>query len=184
MPSKNDALTDSDLITLYREKGDIAHLGILYDRYIHLVYGLALKYLKSREDAQDAVMNIFEKIKDPLFEKEILYFKSWLYTVSRNYCLIRMRRMNNSVILTEDVVENVSDVNLNDEAPMEQDLKALQNCMKDLKENQKACVEKFFLEKHNYQQVSEATGYTLKQVKSYIQNGKRNLKNCIEAARV
>ncbi len=184
MASTKEPMSDDELMALYRVQGDLSQLGLLYERYIHLVYGVCLKYLKSREDAQDGVMSIFEQIKDPLLDQHIRHFKSWLYAVTKNYCLIRIRRMNNSIIPLTEIMENVAELHPTYDRTLDADLDALQKCLKELKEDQQECIRSFFLDRKSYQEVSHSTGYTLKQVKSYVQNGKRNLKKCIEGIRV
>ena len=176
-------MEDLDLLELFRETSEPKYLGALYDRYIHLVYGLCLKYLKSREDSQDAVMGIYEKVSDVLISTEVAHFKSWLYVVAKNYCLMELRRRNgqeekNNVLR----MEFASETHLNNEA-LDTDLEALQMCLAQLRDEQKLCVTLFYLQKNSYQEVATQSGLPLKTVKSAIQNGKRNLKICIESQR-
>jgi RNA polymerase sigma-70 factor (ECF subfamily) len=56
----------------------------------------------------------------------------------------------------------------------------LEEAIQELSEEQKLCVNLFYLQKKSYQQITDRTGFTLMQVKSYIQNGKRNLKIILE----
>lgn len=151
---------------------------------MHLVYGLCLKYLKSSADSQDAVMSIYEKISQSLLSTEVQHFKSWLYMVSKNYCLMELRKSNPEK--TGDVfMESDAAMHLNDtDDLLEGKLTALEECIEGLKDDQKECVKLFFLSKKSYQEVNEATGINLKKVKSNIQNGKRNLKICLEAKNV
>ena len=160
-------------------------LGELYERYMPLVYGVCLKYLKSREDSQDAVMQIFEKLIDQLQKHEVGNFKSWLHVLAKNHCLMQIRssKGKQSVELENSGSENMefSIVPHHDEEKgQEVNLNHLSGCMEKLSAEQKKCVELFFLEEKSYHQVVEASGYELKKVKSYIQNGKRNLKICME----
>lgn len=168
----------------YRKTGDSKLIGDLYNSYLHLVYGLCLKYLKSREESQDATMNIYEKISEKLLSAEVQHFKSWLYKVSKNHCLMELRKANpekNAHV----VMENDAVLHLNDEEDiMESRLSALDECMDELKDEQKECVKLFFLEKKSYNEVNNLTGIELKKVKSHIQNGKRNLKICLESKNV
>lgn len=151
---------------------------------MHLVYGLCLKYLKNRDDAQDAVMSIYEQLSQKLLTSEVQHFKSWLYMVSKNHCLMQLRKKNPE-IHTEVFMESGEDMHLNNEkVELEKDLTALEACMEELKEEQRHCVKLFFLDKKSYQQVNDETGLDLKKVKSHIQNGKRNLKMCLESKNV
>ena len=151
---------------------------------MHLVYGLCLKYLKNRELAQDAVMAIYENISEKLMTSEVEHFKSWLYMVCKNHCLMQLRKKNPEVN-SEVFMESAIDIHLNDEKEdLENDLIALEACIEELKAEQQRCVKLFFLEKNSYQQVNEKTGLEMKKVKSHIQNGKRNLKMCLEKKNV
>ena len=176
-----DTTNDQELLKQYRETTDTAFLGELYDRYLHLVYGLCLKYLKSREDAEDAVMGIFEQISSSLLSQSVDHFKSWLYIVSKNHCLAVINKKKTESEKTVSLFMDFEDSSsLNDSEALEDDLSALNHCLEKLKAEQKACVSLFYLQKKSYQQVATSTGFELKTVKSAIQNGKRNLKLCIE----
>lgn len=128
-------------------------------------------------------MSIYEKINETLRETEVKHFKSWLYTVSKNYCLMQLRKKNPEISV-EVFMESSQDSHLNSEDIIETQLNALDDCIKELKSNQRRCVKLFFLEKKSYFEVHEMTGLTVSKVKSNIQNGKRNLKICLESRRV
>lgn len=149
-----------------------------------MIYGFCLKHLRSRADSQDAVMSVYEKISKELLSKEVKHFKSWLYVVSKNYCLMKHRRKKNRV-LPGTFVENAGVTHLDhDEDIIESQLEALDECIKQLKSDQQRCIRLFFLEKKSYREVNEMTGLTIKKVKSHIQNGKKNLKACLESKRI
>jgi RNA polymerase sigma factor (sigma-70 family) len=181
---RHSETSDEALIALYKTEKEIDHLATLYNRYLHYVYGVALKYLRNKEDAQDAVMEVFEKLPDLVLRHEINNFNSWLYTVSKNHCLMRLRSEKKQPFMA--VIDNNTD-NFMESDPSEhlwveeEKIKHLESCMEVLKDEQKTCVRLFFLEKKSYQEICEVTGYDLKSVKSHIQNGKRNLKICIES---
>jgi RNA polymerase sigma-70 factor (ECF subfamily) len=181
---KIDDLSDEELLDRYQQKEDIQVAGILFDRYVHLVYGVCLKYLKDREESKDAVMQIFEKIIIELKNREIHHFKSWLYAVSKNYCLMELRRKRTTLEisnLTENNDEFIMESSL-EMNPIEEHLNdnKLKNCLEELSIEQKRCIELFYYKEKCYKEISEITKYDVKKVKSYIQNGKRNLKNCME----
>ncbi|MEP1115444.1 RNA polymerase sigma factor [Ekhidna sp.] len=168
------------MLSVYRETGNQELFGNLFNSYMHLVYGLCLKYLKNRDDSQDATMTIYEKISTKLLTTEVQHFKSWLYMVSKNHCLMELRKKNPEVH-ADIFMESAEAVHLNEEkVELEKDIEALEACIEELKEQQRKCVKLFFLEKKSYLEVNEQTGIDLKKVKSYIQNGKRNLKMCLE----
>ncbi len=174
------AHSDDELIRLYKAEFDLEILGELYKRYTGLVFGVCLKYLKDREESQDAVMQIFEKLIKSLLEHEITHFKSWLYVTSRNHVLMQLRKKKD--IPLEDIPRSFmeSDMEMHQEDALESNLTKLEKCIETLVEEQKACVTLFYLQHKCYQEINELTGYELKKVKSYIQNGKRNLKICLE----
>ncbi len=178
--SKSIMPTDETLLHQYQESGNQQLIGELYTRYMHLVYGLCLKYLKDAEASQDAVMDIYEVISGKLLQTQVRHFKSWLYMVSKNHCLMKLRK-NNPEVHTEVFMESADTVHLKEEKlDLEQDLVSLERCLEQLKSEQKRCVKSFFIDKKTYQDVSDALGLPLKKVKSHIQNGKRNLKICME----
>jgi DNA-directed RNA polymerase specialized sigma24 family protein len=156
--SKLKQLDDAALVARYKASGELEVLGVLYNRYMHLVFGLCLNYLKDEEQSKDAVMQIFEELIIKVKAHEIKNFKSWLYVLSRNHCLMQLDM--------EDTRENR--------------LSTMERCMETLTEEQRISVDLFYLQEKNYKEVAEITGYDLLKVKSYIQNGKRNLKICIE----
>jgi len=175
-------LTDAELIRLYKSQGNVAVVGELYNRYMGMTYGVCLKYLKDREDSKDAVMQIFEKLHQSLKEHEVDNFKSWLYVTARNYCLMQLRaakgKKNQDISIT--IVENESFQHLDDAPELETNLVKLEKCIDGLGLEQKHCVQLFFLQHKCYKEIMLLTGHDLGNVKSYIQNGKRNLKICME----
>ncbi|WP_258102646.1 RNA polymerase sigma factor [Marinoscillum sp. MHG1-6] len=177
-------LNDEDLLRNFQVRGDAEALGFLYDRYLHLVYGLCLKYLKSREAAQDAVMDIYEILTRKLPDQEVRFFKSWLYMVSKNHCLMQLRKKDNGVVMEESFMEFLDDTHLNDEPPVDSDLKALEDCISALRPDQQQCVRLFYLQQKSYAEIVAASSFKMSKVKSYIQNGKRNLKICLEQKHV
>lgn len=176
------------LIKQYRESGDLKYIGRLFKSYMHLVYGVCLKYLKNREESQDAVMQIFEKLTVSLKNHEVENFKSWLFVLSKNHCLMKLRSRQYK---NEKTAKDISDLNMensmmlhhNDEPVLEQNLSMLEKCIEELQSEQKKCVQLFYLDNKSYKEIELLTAYEIKKVKSYIQNGKRNLKNCIERNR-
>lgn len=175
--------TDEDLLSLYRDTGDTEHFGKLYNRYIPLVYGLCLKYLQDEDKAQDAVMEIFENLLPKICGYEIKVFKTWLYSVAKNHCfhLLRENKREISVDFDANIMESDDVLTLlSDDTDNERE-DALNYCMAKLSEAQRISVTRFFYENMSYADIVDTTGYDLKSVKSYIQNGKRNLKLCIES---
>jgi RNA polymerase sigma factor (sigma-70 family) len=170
---------DAELIAQYRKSNNTKLVGELFNRYAHLVYGVCLKYLKKPADAEDAAMKIFEKLLEDLKNHEVQNFQSWLHIVSKNHCLMDLRKRANSspTVDFESASYHITDVSNVEEVELkEEQLNGLEKAIHQLNEEQKNCIELFYLQEKCYQEVAEITGYTIKQVKSYIQNGKRNLK--------
>src|SRR5574344_286490 len=169
----------------FRRTGDMEVLGALYQKYMHLVYGVCLKYLKSRSDAQDAVISIFEKLTIEAIRQEIVHFKNWLFVVTKNHCLMEIRKRStdetNFSNWQEDekqLMELCIDMHPLDESSKLSD--ALQDCITRLKDEQKDCINLFYFKKKCYRDIGKMLHIEEKAVKSSIQNAKRNLKICLE----
>lgn len=173
--SKYTILSDESLLERYHKTGNLEYLGTLYHRYMHLVYGVALKYLNDPESSKDAVMQIFEILVEKIRHHEIRNFKSWLYTVTKNYCLGLIRKNKIKQNIEEFVMESDGILHHNG-ASEEQNQRLLSQAVANLSEHQHKCIKMFFYQNLSYQEIAEETGYDFKKVKSYIQNGKRNLK--------
>ncbi len=182
-PDKHEEISDQQLLeNFYRDRNN-EWLGILLQRYTLLLLGVCMKYLKNEEDARDSVQQIFLKSITELHKYKVDYFKSWIYMVAKNHCLMKLRDKQGKipVELTENHIATPAEnadryALLNDEKTFE----LMNISLDELNEEQKQCVTLFYLEKRSYQEISEVTGYNMMQVKSYIQNGKRNLKIILE----
>jgi RNA polymerase sigma-70 factor (ECF subfamily) len=180
-------LSDHDLILKYRETYDGEIIALLFKRYTHLVYGVSLKYLQDPDDAKDAVMEIFEALMTDLLQYDIRNFKSWLHSVTRNHCLMMLRkkrpeRMEAGILEKKKdshVVESLQSVH-QDNAFENYTDEDLEIALAVLKEPQRRCIELFYLEGSSYNEVCRQTGLSYKEVKSHIQNGKRNMKIKLE----
>lgn len=172
--------SDQDLLLQYHNTRDNYLLGVLLQRYTLLLLGVCMKYLKNEEAAKDAVQQIFLKVIHELQRYPVQYFKSWLYTIARNHCLMQLRK--HDVKPVNDIKENIAEEEnfLQRELEKEKLLLLLEASLDELNDDQKTCITLFYLEKKSYQQISEQTGFSLLQVKSFIQNGKRNLKLLVE----
>ena len=178
----NKDSSDEELLQQYRESCRPGYLEELYERYMPLVYGVALKYLKNVEDARDMVMQIYEELSGKLLQHEVKIFKGWLYVCVRNSCLAELRKRKGSFLveLDEQFMDFCDDFHLDDIRETAEKEEGVRECLKALPERQRMCVERFFMEEFSYQDIVEKLGFSLKMVKSFIQNGKRNLKLCLE----
>jgi RNA polymerase sigma-70 factor, ECF subfamily len=178
--------TDLELVLRYKATRDPVHLGALFERYIHLALGVSLRYLRNREDAEDAVMELYEHLATALLKHEVANFKSWLYSVAANHCRMILRRRKGAPTVLEASEELLDAVLASAPAPHEDDgaeeeMEALRPALAQLGEGQRRCLELFYLEGHSYAEVARRSGYALNEVKSHIQNGKRSLKILLKA---
>lgn len=179
-PVKTDDAATNDLLNNYRKSGDLVVLGKLYENFLPLVYGVCLKYLKDEEQAKDATMGIFEELVTKVRQHDIKQFKSWLYVLSRNYCLMQLRRGKKMEMVNLDEVVEFTAFLHPDDNNREEAMAALEKCMDKLPATQKQSISLFYLNEKCYKEIVELTGFSLNEVKSYIQNGKRNLKICLD----
>lgn len=172
-----EQMSDSELVQLYKSKNKTRALGELYNRYAHLVLGLCIKYLKDEQQAEDAVSHIFEKLMVDLKKHEVKHFKSWIYMVSKNHCLMILRQKKYETSLDQSSFEPVQETELEIVQERERQYQKLEESITELPEEQRICIDLFYLQQNSYRQIADLTGFDIKKVKSYIQNGKRNLKN-------
>ncbi len=154
----------------------------MLQRYTLLLLGVCMKYLRNEDESKDAVQQIFLKVITELHKYRVDYFKSWLYMIARNQCLmlLRYRQGKTAKELTEDIFLQDQENNIAELAEKDAALAVMETSLQELNEEQKTCVTLFYLQKKSYHEISDKTGYTLLQVKSHIQNGKRNLKLLVE----
>lgn len=175
-------LTDEQLLEKHRASGHAEYFGELFGRYVPLMYGVCLDYLRDEDRARDAVMQLFEDLMPKVARYEIAVFRTWLYSVTRNHCLqiINREKKEIQVDFDSNLMESPEISNLFDDEGAGEQLDALRQCMEKLPEAQRISVRHFYMEEMSYADIVDETGYPLTKVKSYIQNGKRNLKNCME----
>lgn len=183
---KNKTIEDDlSLINRFKKNGDKECIGILFERYTYLVYGVCMKFLNDEEKSKDAVMEIFEKVIYELHRHEISNFSSWLHSLARNFCLMQLRseksiqekaiEWKNSELLFMELSDNMHQNYASIEKEML--LQKLELAVEQLNNEQKRCIQLFYFEQKSYHEIAEITGYDLKKVKSFLQNGKRNLEN-------
>jgi RNA polymerase sigma factor (sigma-70 family) len=175
---KKPTLTDEALLERYYTSKDNRWLGQLLQRYTLLLYGVALKYLKEEDEARDIVQQVFIKVLEELDKYRVTHFKAWLYTIVRNQCLMKLRQSAQQTVSFPENFEGES-TEENDHTTWqenEQTAEKLQEALAALNTEQRNCITLFYLEKLSYQQITERTGYSYQEVKSHLQNGKRNLK--------
>jgi RNA polymerase sigma-70 factor (ECF subfamily) len=179
--------SDEELVLLYQHGGDLEVLGTLYERYVELVYGVCLKFFKEKTKSEDAVMAIFETLVEKVRTQEIRQFRPWLHVVAKNHCLMQLRKKNHTVSFDEmtpaaqaEVVHSSGVLHPVDVLEAEPQQVALKNCIEKLPVQQRHCVEQFYYEDKSYKEIADMTGEALGLVRSNIQNGRRNLRICLE----
>ena len=177
--------TDAELVTLYKSSHDLNVVGELFERYMELIYGVCLKYLRQAENAQDSVMLIFEELVPKLLKHEVEHFKPWLYTLARNHCLMRLRSEKKNVTVNFDVelVQSGENGHLEDGLEREENFQKMDECLGQLPEDQRRTIELFYLKGKCYNEIAALTGLEWNKVRSHIQNGRRNLKICMESGK-
>jgi RNA polymerase sigma-70 factor (ECF subfamily) len=178
-PTSHTRLTDQEILKHFYADHNNERLGPLLERYTMLLYGVSMKYLKNPEEAKDAVQQIFLKAITELHKYEVSYFSSWIYMIAKNHCLMLLRNQRRGISV-DQVAEPVSEKTDPDLLQNESLLMDLREALQHLNPEQKICIRMFYLEKKSYQEIADKSGFSLLQVKSYIQNGKRNLRLLLE----
>jgi RNA polymerase sigma factor (sigma-70 family) len=180
--SQYQQFSDKELILQYKQSADNAILGALYQRYMDMLYGVCVKYLKDSELAKDAVLNVYEDLARKLQKHEVDNFRSWIHTVAKNYCLMYLRSPKNkqSVAFDGTFMQSEQEVHLTDVMEKESNFDKLAKCIETLELAQQTTVTLFYYKQKCYKEIAETTGFEVSAVRSYIQNGRRNLKNCME----
>jgi len=181
LPGKYDHIDDAELLQNFYKDHDNKWLGILLPRYTLLLLGVCMKYLKNEEDARDCVQQIFLKVINELQKYKVEYFKSWIYMIAKNHCLMKLRDKSKIVELSDHVaMEPGMDTDKKIHIEKDELLQRMEIALNKLNAEQKRCVKLFYLQKKSYSEIAEITGFSAMQVKSHLQNGKRNLKLLLE----
>ena len=184
--SRPSSLTDLELVERYKTTRHISLVTELFSRYSHLIFGVCLKYLKNQEDCKDATMQIFEILQQKLLEHDVQNPGGWIHITTRNFCLMQLRSKKLNDERQKDLVNDmefiIADHHIN-EIEEDSDMRILNICLEKLAKEQQKCIKLFYLDEKCYKQVANLTGFELKKVKSYLQNGKRNLKLCMDEHR-
>ena len=180
----SDKTSDQELLRKFSKTGDLDYLAELFSRYAHLIFAVSLKYLKSRQDAEDLSIKVFEVLVKKVPQQEIANVGGWISTVTENECLMQLRSSSRAkqreIVFAEDMENDFSQHHIIETEP-EESLRKLEDCINSLVKEQKKCIELFYKQEKCYKEIANLTGYELKKVKSYLQNGKRNLTNCMNS---
>jgi RNA polymerase sigma factor (sigma-70 family) len=179
---QEDDRTDEALVSAYRSTGDLKVLATLFQRYMEMIHGVCLKYLEDPEAAKDAVMQVFEELVTKLRSHEVASFRSWVYVLARNHCLMQLRSQKKmrTTDIDPELVQSASGWHPEGVAGKEEQLVRMEDCIDGLPDEQRKSIRLFYLEQKSYNEITELTGLDWNKVRSQIQNGRRNLKNCME----
>ena len=182
IPPHSEIPDDQVLIAAYKQTQDLKVLAQLYQPYLELLYGVCLKYLTDPETAKDAVMDLFEELAKKLLRHEVTHFKGWLYTLAKNHCLMKLRSSGRTRTQSVDPesMQTAEELHLKDKQEQEEQFDRLEICIEKLPDDQRTAIRLFYLENKSYKEIETATGLEWNKVRSYIQNGRRNLKLCLQ----
>jgi RNA polymerase sigma factor (sigma-70 family) len=177
----SSSFSDSELVQQYKQTASMETLGDLYNRYMDLLYGVCLKYFKEPDEAQDAVIHIFEELVTKVKKYEIDNFKGWLYQLAKNHCLMKLRsRKSQPLNVDADLMHLTENMHLDAVMEKESNLIVMEHCIEQLPEEQKKSIQLFYLQEKCYKEIAETTALDINKVRSFIQNGRRNLKICMD----
>jgi RNA polymerase sigma factor (sigma-70 family) len=177
----SSSFSDSELVQQYKQTESMETLGDLYSRYMDLLYGVCLKYFKEPDEAQDAVIHIFEELVTKVKKYEIENFKGWVYQLAKNHCLMKLRsRKSQPLNVDADLMHLTENMHLDAVMEKESNLIIMEHCIEQLPEEQKKSIQLFYLQEKCYKEIAETTALDINKVRSFIQNGRRNLKICMD----
>lgn len=181
-PAPSDGAGDQELIAAYRQSSDLAVVAQLFERYLQLLYGVCLKYLSEPETAKDAVMDIFEELARQLLRHEVGNFRGWLYTLAKNHCLMKLRSAGRTRFQSYDPehMQTAEELHLKDKIEQEEQFEQLSKCIEALVTDQRTVIQLFYLQNKCYKEIETLTGMEWNKVRSHVQNGRRNLKICMQ----
>jgi len=175
-------LSDKELADLYKSSANQELLATLYGRYSDLLFGVCMKYLKNADAAADACADIYVELVGKMLKHEVLQVKAWLHTVARNHCLMKLRgdKKMPTDEFPDHLMQSEADWHPDKAVERENKLTSLEDCMETLKTEQRQAVSLFYMEQKSYNEIAELTGIPWNNIRSHIQNGRRNLKNCMD----
>jgi RNA polymerase sigma factor (sigma-70 family) len=177
----SSSFSDSELVQQYKDTSNMDTLGDLYGRYMDLLYGVCLKYFKEPDEAQDAVIHIFEELVSKVKKYDIDNFRGWLYQLAKNHCLMKLRsKKSQPVNVDTDLMHLQENMHLDDVMEKETNLMVMEHCIEQLPSEQKTAIQLFYLQEKCYKEIADTTALDINKVRSFIQNGRRNLKICMD----
>ncbi len=178
---KEDNIELKNWIDDFQSTGNQEHLVKVFMMFRELIFGVCLKYFRNEEDAKDATLEIYQLLSKKLPSQKIENFKPWLYVVVKNYCFEKLRKKSRQLVKENEAIDVYSEHLIHpDNIEKEELLEVMEKCMETLSEKQRNCINAFYYKKLSYHEAAAALSMSWNQVRSQIQNGRRNLKICIE----
>lgn len=175
---QQQASSDEELVKAI-EAGRSEALGVLWDRYAHLLFAVGMKYLKNVDAAKDAVMNVFAELPSLMTRHEVRNIGGWLHTVMRNHCLMQIRGAKQFTELNGTQYDEADDL-LAAHLENEDMIRRMEHAIDELSDHQRNCIKLFYLDRLSYAEVGERLNMAFDAVRSNIQNGRRNLRIILE----
>ena len=168
---------ESSLLLKYLKTNDLSYLLELYRPYMHLVYGLAFKYVKDPKQSQEIVYCIFKKLIKDIKRQEVRVFGNWLYNLSLDFCKQwrdRGRTESDQIVAlggsTQTPVEFYDD---KDDDSFEEEISSMEDEVMRIKSQQEKCSQLFFKEQRCFQEIADITGWEVSEIKYHVKNAKR-----------
>ncbi len=170
MEMKNTELTERDLVIRLISSDEGAFCE-LYSLYKHRLIYFAMKFVKSREFAEDVFQDAFTVVwQSRKFINPEASFSSYLYTIVRNRVLNIMRDIDNKQRLKDSILEHAVDSTNNTyESIMENDLKdVLSKAMEKLTPRQRQVFEMSREKQMSHKEIADSLGISVNTVQEYI----------------
>ena len=176
--------SNEELLENYRQSADNEALGVLYERHLEMVFATCQRYLGDDATAQDAVLDIYEQLCEKVKLHDIQNFENWLFILTKNHCLMFLRKRKSNILIPIEEYNHLAaseEKSKEEYENVENEFQSLEICISRLPEEQKKAISLFYLEEKSYKEVSDIMNEDIAKVRSYIQNGRRNLKICMGA---
>lgn len=164
-------------------RGDREAFAELYQRSSAKLYGVCLRMLRERGEAEDALQNVYMTVwrRADRFDPGRSTVMTWLITLARNQCIDRLRQ-HREAPLNEATAQNFEDPDRGPPALAEasEQRQRLEHCLGALAEQQRGAVRAAFFSGATYNQLAERCGVPLATMKSWIRRSLIRLRACLE----
>lgn len=155
----------------------------LYSATSPKLFGVCLRILNNRAEAEDALQEVYIKIwRDASkFAPSDFSPMSWLIAIARNHAIDRIRA-SKPVAVDVDEMADLSDeaANPEKEAILSSDRRGIERCLDELPEARAVAIRGAYLEGYSYQELAEQQKIPLNTVRTWLRRGLLKLKECLE----